>query len=57
MSFNLLDERWIPILRTDGRAERVGIREALTNASHIRQFAASNSMDNVVATPEAGGME
>ncbi len=47
MSFNLLDERWIPILRTDGRAERIGIREALTNAGNIRQIAASNPMDNV----------
>jgi hypothetical protein len=47
MSFNLLDERWIPILRTDGQAERVGIHEALINASNIRQIAASNPMDNV----------
>ncbi len=47
MSFNLLDERWIPILHTDGLAERVGIREALTNAGNIRQIAASNPMDNI----------
>lgn len=47
MTFNLLDERWIPVFYPDGRAERVGIREALTNAGRIRQIAASNPMDNV----------
>lgn len=44
MEFNLLTERWIPVLRTNGRAERVGIRTALTEAGSIRQFAASNPM-------------
>ena len=37
MSFNLLDERWIPVLRNNGRAERVGIREALTDAGCTNQ--------------------
>ncbi len=45
--FNLLDERWIPILRKNGRADRVGIREALREAGTIRQIAASNPMDNL----------
>jgi len=47
MTFNLLDKRWIPVLYADGRADRVGIRKALTEAGAIRQIAASNPMDNV----------
>ncbi|MEK6676909.1 MAG: type I-E CRISPR-associated protein Cse1/CasA [Planctomycetota bacterium] len=46
MNFNLLDEPWIPVLCADGRAERVGIREALTGAFNIRPIAASNPIDN-----------
>lgn len=46
-SFNLLTERWIPVLRVDGRFERVGIQNALAEAHEIRQIAASNPMDNV----------
>jgi hypothetical protein len=46
-TFNLLEERWIPVLRRNGRAERVGIRTALLEAGKIRQIAASNPMDNV----------
>jgi len=41
MSFNLLVEPWIPVLYDDGRFDRLGIREALTDAGRIRQFAAS----------------
>ncbi len=47
MTFNLLVEPWIPVLRTNGRPARVGVREALTTAGAIRQIAASNPMDNV----------
>lgn len=46
-SFNLVSEPWIPILRRNGRAERLGIRDALLYAGSIRQIAASNPMDNV----------
>lgn len=46
-SFNLLDEPWIPVIWRDGRAERVGIKTALTRAGKIRQLAATNPMDNV----------
>lgn len=46
-SFNLLGEPWIPVLWRGGRAERVGIKTALTNAGKIRQIAATNPMDNV----------
>ncbi|MCC7350778.1 MAG: type I-E CRISPR-associated protein Cse1/CasA [Phycisphaerales bacterium] len=45
--YNLLDERWIPVLRQDGRFEHVGIKAALTEAGTIRQIAASNPMDRV----------
>ena len=41
MSFNLLDEEWIPVLRKDGHSSRVGIIEALAQAGRIRQIAAS----------------
>ncbi len=47
MSYNLLDERWIPVLYADGRWERVGIRKALEDAGMIREIAASNPMDRV----------
>jgi hypothetical protein len=46
MTFNLVDAKWIPVLRTDGRLGRVGIRTALVDARSIRQIAASNPMDN-----------
>ena len=41
-SFDLLAERWIPVLWANGKAGRVGIREAFTQAGSIRQIAASN---------------
>jgi hypothetical protein len=47
MSYNLLDEEWIPVLYRDGTYKRVGIREALKDAGLIRQIAASNPMDRV----------
>ncbi len=62
-SFNLLVERWIPVLMNNGIARRVGIIEALANAGRIRQIAASNPMDNValmrymMATRRAGRFE
>lgn len=46
-AFNLIEEDWIPVLRANGRFERVGIRRALSEAGLIRQIAASNPMDNV----------
>lgn len=45
MTYNLLDEKWIPVLYRDGRWERVGILKALEEAARIRQIAASNPMD------------
>lgn len=47
MTYNLLEERWIPVLWTDGKACRVGIVEALTQAGRIRTIAASNPMDRM----------
>jgi hypothetical protein len=47
MEYNLLEEKWIPVLWNDGEFSRVGIRKALTKAGRIRQIAASNPMDNV----------
>ena len=47
MTYNLLEEDWIPGLYHDGKWARVGIRKALEDASRIRQIAASNPMDRV----------
>lgn len=46
-TYNLLDEKWIPVLYGDGRVDRVGICNALKDAGKIRQIAASNPMDRV----------
>lgn len=46
-SYNLLEEKWIPVLYGDGKADRVGISQALTDAGRIRQIASSNPMDRV----------
>ncbi len=46
-NYNLLEEQWIPVLMRDGEYRRVGITEALTQAGHIREIAASNPMDRV----------
>jgi hypothetical protein len=47
MNYNLLEEKWIPVLWKEGNTNRVGIIEALTEAGRIRQIAASNPMDRV----------
>lgn len=47
VTFNLITEKWIPILWANGKADRVGIRTALAEAGRIRQIASSNPMDNV----------
>ncbi len=46
-AYNLLEEKWIPVLYGDGKTDRVGICQALTDARTIRQIAASNPMDRV----------
>jgi len=43
--FNLVDEKWIPVLWNNGLVSNIGIKEALTRAGNIRQIAASNPMD------------
>jgi CRISPR-associated protein Cse1 family len=45
VDYNLLEEKWIPVLYKDGKPERVGITKALEQAKEIRQIAASNPMD------------
>jgi hypothetical protein len=46
-AYNLLEEKWIPVLYGSGRTDRVGICKALEDAHNIRQIAASNPMDRV----------
>lgn len=47
MNYNLLEEHWIPVLYNDGTFTRVGILDAFTDATRIRQIAATNPMDRV----------
>ncbi|MGA8571610.1 MAG: type I-E CRISPR-associated protein Cse1/CasA [Desulfobaccales bacterium] len=47
MNYNLLEEKWLPVLWINGNTNRVGIIEALTQADRIRQIAASNPMDRI----------
>lgn len=47
MNYNLLEEKWIPVLYRDGTWDRVGILKALGEAHRIKQIAASNPMDRV----------
>ena len=50
MKYNLLEEKWIPVLYKDGKGgicPRVNIIEAFTEASRIREIAASNPMDRL----------
>ena len=45
--FNLLVEKWIPVLYQNGEFTRLGIKKTLEDAHLIRQIAASNPMDRV----------
>ncbi len=47
MKYNLLEEKWLPVLWKDGKTSRVGVIEALSQAGGIRQIAASNPMDRM----------
>ncbi|MCX6344598.1 MAG: type I-E CRISPR-associated protein Cse1/CasA, partial [Armatimonadetes bacterium] len=47
ISFNLIDQKWIPVLYEDGTVDRVGIVRALEDAGRIREIAASNPMDRI----------
>ncbi|HUY14521.1 MAG TPA: type I-E CRISPR-associated protein Cse1/CasA [Terriglobia bacterium] len=47
MNYNLLEEKWIPVLWQYGHSDRVGVIEALSQAGRIRQIAASNPMDRL----------
>ncbi len=43
--YNLLDEKWLPVLTLRGKNEKLGIIETLEQAASIRQIAPSNPMD------------
>lgn len=47
MYYNLVDEKWIPVLCRDGKLKRVGIHKAFEEASRISQIATTNPMDRV----------
>ncbi|MGB7581776.1 MAG: type I-E CRISPR-associated protein Cse1/CasA [Sedimentisphaerales bacterium] len=44
MNYNLLDEKWIPVLWTDGKFNHVGIKEALTQAGRIQEVRDSSPL-------------
>lgn len=46
-SFNLVTGKWLPVMRHDGTVQKVGVREALTEAGEIRSVALSNPMDRL----------
>ena len=45
--YNLLEEKWIPVLYNNGKAKRVGICQTLADARGIRRIAAGNPMDRM----------
>jgi hypothetical protein len=47
MCFNLLDAPWIPVIRTNGKPDKVGIRTALTEAGSIREVCAASPLDTI----------
>jgi hypothetical protein len=47
VSYNLLEEPWIPVLWKDGHSGGLGIIAALEQAARIRQIAANNPMDRL----------
>ncbi len=47
MTYNLIDEEWIPVFYRNGIYRRTGIRRALSESHLIRDIAASNPMDRL----------
>lgn len=45
MNYNLLEEKWIPVLWKDGNPRRVGIIEALTQVGKIRCITLASPLD------------
>lgn len=45
MSYNLLEEKWIPVLWNDGRFDRVNVMKALTEAGWIRGICLASPLD------------
>ncbi len=46
MNYNLLEEKWIPVLRIDGSPDRVGVIEALAKAREIREIVLASPLDS-----------
>lgn len=46
MKYNLLEEKWIPVLYNTGKTDRVGIRGALSEASRIREIILPSPLDS-----------
>lgn len=44
-NYNLIEEKWIPVLYRDGEADRVGICKALEDAHKIRFITLANPLD------------
>lgn len=47
LSYNLIEEEWLPVIRRNGKPERVGIRTALVEAGRIREVRGASPLDTV----------
>ena len=42
--FNLVDEPWVPCIRTDGQAEHLSLRDTLIRAHQLREIAGESPL-------------
>ena len=47
ISFNLIDERWIPVLRADGTRDELGLRDTLMQAHQLREIRGDTPLETV----------
>jgi len=47
ISFNLIDERWIPCLRGDGARDELGLRDTLMQAHQLREIRGDTPLETV----------
>lgn len=47
LSFNLIDEKWLPVIMTDDRFEEVTLYDALANAHNIREIICDSPIEAI----------
>lgn len=50
-SFNLIDQPWIPVVRSNGKPDEVGLRELLLEAHNLRAVAGATPLLNAALMP------